>query len=105
MRCERYSRSSDASDHAEGRSSAGRGLVPLVGFVGRGRPRVPEPLGLDSVLPKQVVKGGPTHVDLPRRTGDVAGVAGERLHQEPALRVVAGCLERAGTLLLWLGQL
>src|SRR6185436_1943176 len=106
MRSERLlSRSYDASDRAKGRSSAGRGLVSLVGFVGRGRPRVPEALGFDSVLPKEVVEGGPTHIDLPRRPGDVAGVAGERLHEEPALRLVAGCLERTGTLLLRLGQL
>src|SRR6187397_547135 len=94
----------DASDRRGLRSRAGRGFVALLALVGGGGAGMAEALSLDPVLAQQVVEGRTADLDVPRRAGDVAGVPGQGLDQQPALGLVARPLERARALLLGLRQ-
>src|SRR5690349_1311464 len=68
--------------------------------LGLRRAGVAETVGVEVVLAQQVVEGGPAHLDVARRAGDVPGVAGERLDHQLPLGVIAHVLQRA----LWRGR-
>ena len=71
-------------------SRAAAGLV-VVRF---GRPTPTEARRLEPVLAQQVVQRRTAHLDVARRTRDVARVAGQRLDEQTPLRLVARGLQR-----------